>query len=312
MQPNVYYQVTQVAPAPTSSGKQATPTSFYILIIAVLWLIILGLVISIIVDKYFTQKTPEEIGNDLGATNLSVSLSNVEIPAGSDPDIFKNVLSGRIFTVNGSFDEYIKFKDTNNYTYSYYRIPDKDADQVEPSIDNGTYTVSGDTITLSSGDSFKISHDYLLKESDSLSSNKQTVYFDSGQLSVMLSQTSSALSDTVNMWRTRNDLALVDKTHIDNYSCRVDKNHATNADNYVCEIHYSIFINEVDLQKDISTAGGQPFESFCYTSVRYQYFTQDFGYCERNVIHNQANFIIRIDKGAYKITGTYRNVAKNI
>ena len=282
MQPNVYYQVTQVAPAPTSSGKQTKSTAFYILIIAVLGLIVLGLGISIIVDKYFTQKTPEEIGNDLGATNLSVPLSDVEIPAGSDPDIFKNVLSGRIFTVNGSYDEYIKFKDTSNYTYSYYRIPDKDADQVEPSIDNGTYSVSGDTITLSSGDSFKITHDYLLKESDTLSSNKQTVYFDSGQIYDMITNTSAALSETVN------------------------------TDNYVCEIHYSIFINEAELQKDVSTAGGQPFESFCYTSVRYQYFTQDYGYCERNVIHNHANFIIRIDKGKYKITGTYRNVAKNL
>ena len=181
LQPNTYYQVQ----APQKPAKTKS-TGGLIAIIILLVVLLLGLGIFVLVDKLVLSKKTVVEANDLSGTSQSISLSNVEIPEGSEADILKNVLAGRTFLVNEIYDQYITFKNNSEYTYSYYRTPDQILDHFQnvPSEHNGTFTVNDKVITLSGGDTFTITGDYLVKTSDKLSSNKNTIYFDANQLTI--------------------------------------------------------------------------------------------------------------------------------
>ena len=312
LQPNTYYQVQQ-PPKPEKKHSSAGAV-----VLAVLFaLIAVGLGVYILVDKLILSKTTEEVVIDLSDTPANVALSAVEIPEGADSDVLKDVLAGRTFIVDEIYDQYIAFKSNSEYTYSYYRTPDTMLDHYQnvPSEHNGTFTVNDKVITLSGGDTFTITGDYLVKTSDKLSTNKNTIYFDAGQLTTFKKSLTNALTSYMNglQKKAAEDVLSVQKSEIKDYTCTYDRPHMTNADHFICQANYSLYFNTKDIEKST-----KPFAELCSTLAE-AYNAKDFvAECtspEKNMgyLSTWSNLIVRIKASDnYELTGSFRSDAEAV
>ena len=312
LQPNTYYQVQQ-PPKPEKAKK-----SVGAIILAVLFaLIAIGLGVYILLDKFVLSKTVEEVVIDLSDTPANVALSQVEIPENSDKDILKNVLAGRTFIVNEIYDQYLTFKSNSEYTYSYYRNPADHTDHYQnvPSEHNGTFTVNDKVITLSGGDTFTITGDYLVKTSDKLSSNKNTVYFDANQLPIFKKSLTGALSSYMNglQKKAADGTLAVQKSEITDYTCSYDSKHMTNADHFICESRYALYFSAKDIEKT-----GKPFVQLCSALAEGYNATDNVSSCtavEGNIglLQTWSNLIVRIKTATnYELTGSFRSEAEAV
>ena len=312
LQPNTYYQVQ----APQKPAKTKS-TGGLIAIIILLVVLLLGLGIFVLVDKLILSKKTVVETNDLNGTSQSISLSNVEIPEGSDADILKNVLAGRTFLVNEIYDQYITFKNNSEYTYSYYRTPDQVLDHFQnvPSEHNGTFTVNDKVITLSGGDTFTITGDYLVKTSDKLSSNKNTIYFDANQLTIFKKSLTNAVSSYMNgLQKKATDALATQKSVVNSYTCTYDRPHMTNADSFVCSSTYTLYFSAKDVEK--AAEEGKAFTSLCPTLAEAYGATNYVDACVVNsenvgALQTWSNLIVRIKSATnYELTGSYRSEAE--
>ena len=310
LQPNTYYQVQQ-PPKPEKKHSSAGA-----IVLAVLFaLIAVGLGVYILVDKLILSKTTEEIVIDLSDTPANVALSEVEIPEDADKDILKDVLAGRTFIVNEIYDQYITFKSDTDYTYSYYRTPDTMLDHYQnvPSEHNGTYTVNDKVITLSGGDTFTITGDYLVKTSDKLSTNKNTIYFDAGQLPTFKKSITNALTSYMNNLQKKaaDEVFAVQKSEIEDYLCTYDRPHMTNADHFICKANYSLYFNTKDIEKSTKTLAALcPVLAEAYSATG---FVKACTSPEKNMgyLSTWSNLIARVKSNSnYEITGSFRSDAE--
>ena len=310
LQPNTYYQVQQ-PPKPEKKHSSAGA-----IVMAVLFaLIAVGLGVYILVDKLILSKTEEEVVISLRDTPANVALSEVEIPEDADKDILKDVLAGRTFIVNEIYDQFITFRSDTDYTYSYYRTPDTMLDHYQnvASEHKGTYTVNDKVITLSGGDTFTITGDYLVKTSDKLSTNKNTIYFDAGQLTTFKKSLTTALTTYMNGLQKKadNEAFAVQKSEIEDYTCTYDRPHMTNADHYICKTNYSLYFNTKDIEKSTKA-----FATLCPVLAEAYSATGYITTCtspEKNMgyLSTWSNLIVRVKSADnYELTGSYRSEAE--
>ena len=299
---------SQVAPAPSPIVKKANPLGIILAII--FGLTTLGLIIYTIIDK---TKQPQDEPVDTSATSapLSVRLSEVTIPDGSEADVLKNTLAGRTFTVNSNFDEYITFTSESKYEFSYYRNPVEDRLKLQASTDPGTYTVSDKTITLSNGETFQITGDYLVKTNDKISNNKTAVYFDALQLDTIIPNLSIALNTYLNTNKSP-DVPEFEKTRIDRFYCHADYSikKMTNADSYLCDTNYSYIFDQAKLTAQIKKAKANDFPALCTAKKNpYLSYITDGGVCTKDyTISTWSYIIIRTDNISYRVTGSFRTI----
>ncbi len=297
------YQTTPIPPV----AKKASPLGMILAI--VFGLIALGLIIFIVIDKMKPQDEPV----DTSATNapLSVRLSEVTIPDSSEADVLKNTLAGRTFTVNSAFDEYITFTSESKYEFSYYRNPTEDRLKLQASTDPGTYTVNDKAITLSNGETFQITGDYLVKTSDKISNNKTAVYFDALQLDSAIPNISVALSTYLNT-NKKAEAPNFEKTRIDRFYCHADYSikKMTNADSYLCDMSYSYLFDQAKLETQIKTAKAKSFPAYCAVKKNpYLSYVTDGGVCTQDyTVSTWSYVIIRTDNISYRVTGAFRTI----
>ena len=309
LQPNIYYQVQQSKPPAKPRRRPIVP----IVIIIVLMLGLISLGGYILVDKFFSTDTPEEIVNDLSATPANLALSAVQIPANASDDILKNVLAGRSFWADELGDQYLTFTSTAEYTLSYYRNPNDAADYAQnlPSEHNGTYTVKDHTISLSGGETFTITGDYLIKDTGTLSANQGAVYFDANQLPLFKKNLVNALSRHLKQLQADNSSPLqVQKVSLSTHSCTNNPERQSKADNFTCHATYTINFNAADIEQLAQT--GTSFTQLC------PQLAASFNAADRLLscassdsqqahLQSWSNFIIRIKSPTdYEITGSFR------
>ena len=297
------YQQTPVPPI----AKKASPLGMILAI--VFGVIALGLIIFIVIDKMKPQDKP--VDTYVMTAPLSTRLSEIDIPDGSEADILKNALAGRTFTVNSSFDEYITFTSESKYEFSYYRKPTEDRLKLQASTDPGTYTVNDKAITLSNGETFQITGDYLVKTSEKLSSNKTAVYFDALQLDTIMPNISVALNTYLNT-NKKADAPNFEKVRIDRYSCHADYSikKMTNADSYLCDTTYSYLFDQAKLSTQVSAAKLKSFPAYCAAKKSpYLTYVTDGGTCNEDyTVSTWSYVIVRTDNISYRVTGSFRTI----
>ena len=170
---------------------------------------------------------------------------------------YKDALAGRIFTVDSTYHQYIKFISNEKYEFHYWRNPDTDHYYLIPSIDNGTFTVEGKEIKLSGGDSFKIVHNYLVKSTNSHSSNTGAIYFDNYSLAQTSQYFDDALTSYIEKIRKADPtLAKVElaRVSLDYLSCKADKVEIEDPDNeFACTGTYVYYFNDEAAEKIIQS-----------------------------------------------------------
>ncbi|MBO4855257.1 hypothetical protein J6X15_04255 [Candidatus Saccharibacteria bacterium] len=297
------YQTTPVPP----TAKKASPLGMILAI--VFGVIALGLIIFIVIDKMKPQDKP--VDTHVMTAPLSTRLSEIDIPKGSEADILKNTLAGRTFTVNSAFDEYITFTSESKYEFSYYRSPVEDRLKLQASTDPGTYTVNDKAITLSNGESFQITGDYLVKTSDKMSNNKTTVYFDALQLDSIMPNISVALSTYLNT-NKKADAPNFEKVRIERFYCHADYSikKMTNADSYLCDTTYSYLFDQSKLATQIKAAKAANFPAYCALKKSpYSTYVADGGTCNPDyTVSTWSYVIVRTDNISYRVTGSFRTI----
>ncbi len=300
-QPSMNYQTTPIPPV----AKKSSPLGMILAI--VFGLIAIGLIIFIVVDKMKPQN--QTVDTHVMTAPLSTRLSEITIPDGSEADILKNALAGRTFTVNSAFDEYITFTSDSKYEFSYYRNPVEDRLKLQASTDPGTYTVNDKAITLSNGETFQITGDYLVKTNNKLSNNKTAVYFDALQLDYVLPNISVALNTHLTTTK-KSEAPNFEKIRIDRFFCHADYsiNKMTNADSYLCDTTYSYLFEQAKLQQQITKAKVKSFPAYCATkNSPYAVYVADGGICEEDYTVSTWSFaIIRTDGVGYSVIGSFR------
>ena len=316
MQPNYYASnnYTPVPPQPQGyqyqqSTNQPKPKQHNALVPVVILLLIalLGLGAYVVVDKFIF--TPSEtIVAEAFSSEIFNSLSSLSIA--NDDDYAENMalsLAGRLFTVNASADQTIKFTSSDSYEYTYYRDPSVDYRKIQSSTHHGKFSVDGEYIKLDSGDEFRIVGDYLVKSKDELSKNLNYVYFDNYQMSTMISGMNTALNSYfASMKKTNDDLPTTIKTHvnIDSTTCIVDASKLTNADSYYCSAAYiQYFDTELEIPKTYAD-----FVDYCTNDDIFQIYSNGEGCDDNNSLQASDNLIVRITNHTnYRITGTFKN-----
>lgn len=212
------------------------------ILIALIILASLGLNVFFQINKL---KAPETVDETAVIPPISTPLSKI------NQDMLADALAGRSFTVDKLFDQSLTFTDSTHYTFSYYR-QESDQKTLPASTESGTFTISENTITLSGGDSFTVSGDYLIKASDQLSANKNAIYFDSLQLASFSRSFASALTAHINKQLLSGEdenpatAKNFKKAQLDHFSCAFDQSRMTNADNFVCATSYTrLFANDI-------------------------------------------------------------------
>ena len=298
---------TTPSASPTSPAAKKHKISTILAVIFGLTTIALGafLIFSIL------NKKPETavIGDTTVPT--STPLSKIEIPANSAEDILKNALSGRTFTVNADYEEYISFTDSSKYEYSYYRDTPSDRYKLQPSTKTGTYTVKDKTITLNNSETFQITGDYLVKGESKDSNNKTAVYFDSLQLNNVLPNITTALNNYLNT-NKKSEMPNYEKIRIDRFYCRADFDNKkiTNADSYLCDTTYSYIFDQSKLEEQMKAAKISNFPAYCAANNSpYKIFLAEEGECNNNGTASTWSFVIvRTDNITYRVTGTFRTI----
>ena len=167
LQPSTYYEYSQPAqPTPPVPAAKSNPLPTILAIVFGITTIALGGLIAY--DKLVANKSEMPV-DDNSVIALSTPLSKV------DAANYTKALTGRVFTVDGSFEQTIKFTSATEYEYSYYQNPAIDIANFDLSLKHGSYTINGTEINLDSNDSFIITNDYLVKKSDKHSKNTDTV-----------------------------------------------------------------------------------------------------------------------------------------
>ena len=300
--PNGYQQ----APVPSVPKKKSHISLFFAIIFA-----LLSLALGVILVLNLTKKAPEvtTVGNI--AVPLSTPLSKVEIPDNSPEDILKDALTGRTFTTNSSYDEYITFTSDSKYEYSYYREPSTDRQKLQPSTEPGTYTVKDNTITLSNEEEFKIKGDYLIKNSEKISKNSNAVYFDSLQLRNIVQNITVAFSNHLNTSK-KAETPNYEKIRIDRFYCRADFSvkKMTNADSYLCDTTYSYLFDQAKLDAQMEEAKITDFAAYCaLENSPYHIFLTEGGECNNDkTVSTWTYTIVRTDNISYQITGSFRTI----
>ena len=302
-------QQSQSQPLPRPETNKSKKHGSLVLAI-ILFIICLGLGTYIILDK-FVFNTEQEITVEESIANTTEALSKVKLSTGEQRNAdLANALSGRVFFLDASQDQTIEFTSNSDYVYTYYKNPTTDYRKLKPSTSNGKFTVKDDTISLASGDKFKIVGDYLVKISDDISKNVDYVYFDSYQTKYIANNLSNAFSTFVTKQAKATENAIaIDKVNIDfnTISCKVGDRHLTNADSFTCSLDYFVYANQDSTNKAIEEDEElETFLDYCETVVDNADFTKN-GTCQEDYyIKASANMIVRISDDGYRVTGIFR------
>ena len=249
MQPNYFYGATQPQGQPNYQYQQSSnvpkeaprKTSFVIIIILVI--AVIGLVAYILIDKLIFTKTPVTTVEDSNTRADMIPLTEIE-KSGVE---LKDALAGRIFTVDSTYHQYIKFTSNEKYEFHYWRKPGEDPYYLVPSIDNGRFTTEGNTIKLSSGDAFRVTHNYLVKSADGLSANTNTIYFDNYSLPQTSQYFDEAFTTYIEKIRKADpSLAKVELARVsfDYLTCTADQKQVNDPDNdFICTGDYIYYFN---------------------------------------------------------------------
>jgi hypothetical protein len=346
MQPNSYYgfgmtpaqqsqsqpQQRQMQPMAVKPDKKHGGSA---IIIILLVLICLGLGGFIVYDKVINKPAPEVVVEESSA-NISEPLSKVELPDDEeerDTELAK-ALVGRIFTADTALEQTLEFNSNVEYTFSYYKDPTVDYRKVLPSTNHGKFALKNNTISLTSSDRFKITNDYLIKTDDDLSTNQNVVYFDVQQLKTTYSNMNAAFNTYINnqVKAVKGSIA-ADRTVIDfgKIVCKIGDNHLTNADNYYCNVNYTIYVTKdtadaivTESQKPVETKPDETkpdtgeatkpvekapvykdFMEYCKANLDVAEFTKG-GTCNQDyTINSNANIIVRINEDGYRVSGLF-------
>ncbi len=303
LKPGVYYEIQS-----TSSNQKKHPGP--VIAIIALSLLLIGAIAYITVDKINAAKTTTSETTPIASSNITTPLSSISLPENASADALKSALAGRIFTVDASYSQYIKFVSDTKYEFSYYRSPSTDYATVVASVDNGDYTVNNKTITLSNGDTFTIVNDYLVKGTSTYSKNQNTVYFDTYQFPPIMRNTTNAFASNISSWQQNNKpLAKVSTVKINHFLCTTSSSHLTSADAYVCDTDYTLYFDKTSVNTAIKTANLANFTDLCNSNADYQYYAANGGRCDNTdfSIANATNLIIRINADGYQIAGHYND-----
>lgn len=326
MQPNYYNGVPgQPAPAPQqpqqyppqyqyqqSTNIQPQKTANKLLpVTIILGVVVLGLLFFIAIDKLIFTSSEDHAAETI-TTEIFNSLSSLDIPDDENHDThMAQALAGRLFTVNASSDQTIKFTSSEEYEYTYYRDPTEDYRKILSSTHHGTFTVSGDYIRLESGDEFRIVGDYLVKTKDELSKNSLYVYFDNYQMYSIANGLNQALNSYFSGIKKYNEkLPTTEKSHIDidSITCKADVNKMTNADAYVCSTFYTQYFNEKSAQKLVDSGEHAHFLDYCWNNKDFKQYAAGGSCFENYALQNGGEIIVRItDNTNYRITGLRNN-----
>lgn len=292
-------------PQPKHKGNKLVPVVIFLL------LAILGLGGYIIYDKIVATRTVDDSVETI-TTEIFDSLSSLDIPNENRDTHIAQALAGRLFTVNASSDQTIKFTSSEDYVYSYYRDPTADYRKILFSTHHGKFSVSGDTVRLESGDEFRIVGDYLVKSKDELSSNQYYVYFDNYQMYNVANGLNNSLNDYFGRMKKSNKyLPTTEKSHIDIDSvvCKADYTNPniTNADAYICSTYYTQYFNETNTASIVKEYNYPDFINYCWNDVNIQTYAKGGNCFPNSAIQNYASIIVRLtDNINYRVTGVYR------
>ncbi len=343
MQPNSYYgfgmtplQQSQSQPqAPAQpSVKPAKKHNGLTPVVILLLLVCLGLGAYILIDKFVLKKAPEVIVEQ-SSTSISEPLSKLQLPESGearDQELAK-ALVGRIFVADAAHEQTLKFDSNVEYTFDYYKDPTADIRKVLPSTTHGNYSLKNDTVSLQSGDRFAITEDYLIKTGDDLSHNQNVIYFDAQQVKTAYTNINNAFDTYItNQAKVNKGSITADRTYIDfgTIICKVGDSRLTNADNYYCSASYTLYATKDAADKAIADSQKQEepktdekkdenkdekkeekvvyknFVDYCEKNLNKAEFTKG-GTCKDDYsIRANANIIVRITDGEYRITGLFR------
>ncbi len=307
-------------------------------VVILLLLVCLGLGAYILIDKFVLKKAPEVIVEQ-SSTSISESLSKLKLPESGearDQELAK-ALAGRIFIADAAHEQTLKFDNNVEYTFDYYKDPASDIRKVLPSTAHGNYTVSNNVISLQSGDRFTVTDDYLIKTDDNFSHNLNVVYFDAQQMKTAYTSINNAFDTYItNQAKVNKGSIAADRTYIDfsTIVCKIGDSRLTNADNYYCSTDYTLYVTKDTADKAIADSQKQEepkadenkeekkdenkdekkeekivyknFIDYCEKNLNKAEFTKG-GTCKEDYsIRANANIIVRITDGEYRITGLFR------
>lgn len=337
MQPNSYYgfgmtpaQQSQSQPvaAANAAAKATKKHNGLVPVVIILLLICIGLGVYIAIDKMSQPSGPDTIVQ-ADPTSITESIANIKLPENGDAhdQELAKALVGRVFIADVSNEQSITFNSNTDFTYGYYKDPSIDFRKVQPSTSHGKFEVKGNNITLSSGDTFRLENDYLIKTADDFSKNANTIYFDIHQAKTTFSSINTALDTYIKsqIKATKNAIA-ADRIAIDfgTMRCKVGDNHLTNADNYYCSVGYDIYVTKDTAEKIVSDSqkAAEPKEGEENTDTKPVVYKNFMDYCDKNTnaaefskggtcyedyhIRANANIIVRINSDGYRITGLFR------
>ena len=294
LQPSTYYEYAQPTPPPAPKAK-SNPLP---IILAVFFgLATLGLGGYLVYDKLIVGKsnTPVE---DTSAIALNTPLSKV------DAARYADALAGRVFTIDGNFEQAIKFTSATEYEYSYYQNPTVDFANFDLSLKHGTYTIVNNEVSLDSGDSFIITKDYLVKKTDKLSKNTATVYFDSMELQNVYTGITKAFKSKLSSWGGDASYK-ADKAYLSHLTCSTNSKRLTNADNYICDTDYDLYFDAKSVEKTVVEQKKPNFFTLCQNYAGLKFYG---GTCSKTnySISGNHNLVVRVsDDGNYSITGIW-------
>lgn len=295
LQPSTYYEYSQPAqPTPPVPAAKSNPLSTILAIVFGITTIALGGLIAY--DKLVANKSEIPV-DDNSVIALSTPLSKV------DAANYTKALTGRVFTVDGSFEQTIKFTSATEYEYSYYQNPATDIANFDLSLKHGSYTINGTEINLDSNDSFIITNDYLVKKSDKLSKNTATVYFDSIQLQNTYTSITKALKSKLSSWGGDASYK-ASKAYLSHLSCSTNSKRLTNADNYICNTDFDLYFDAKSVEKTLAEQKVANWATLCHNFAGLKFYNGNCG--ANNSIAISRNLVVRISNDDnYSITGIW-------
>ncbi len=304
MQPNYFYGATQPQNKAnyqyqqSSNNPEPKPSKTHIVIYILLSLVIASLIVYILVDKLIFTKSVVTTVEDSNTRADMIPLTDIE-KSGVE---LKDALAGRIFTVDSTYHQYIKFTSNEKYEFHYWRKPGEDPYYLVPSIDNGKFTVEGTTIKLSSGDAFKVVHNYLVKTASSLSNNDNTIYFDNYSLPQTSQLFDEALTAYIEKIRKADpNLAKVELARVsfDYLTCSADQKQISDPDNdFICVGNYAYYFNTTSTNKLIEeNPDYHNFHDIIIHEEDYRRFSFNHIYTDTALaaIYNRSPFTIHVN-----------------
>ena len=296
LQPSIYYEYSQ--PTPPTPRAKSSPLP---IILAVIFSILsVGLIVFIACDKLLPKNS--EVEGEVAITiPLNTPLSQIEATE------YANALSGRIFTIDGTFEQTIKFTSDKNYEYTYYANPATDVSVLDLSIKHGTFSVENNLITLDSGDAFAIEHDYLVKKTDKLSQTPSIIYFDSARLQETYTNITKAFKAKLPSWGGDASYK-ANKVYISHLICSTNSNRLTNADNYMCDAKYTLYFDDANIKNLLTEQKVTNFNALCRTYAGLAYYGGTCNDADYSISGNR-NLVVRISNdSSYSITGIWTDL----